>query len=289
MTARGKGKPDELVDVREVRAASGDFDLRDGAVGELILEGYASTFEPYKMYGGPAEGGWIERLDRTAFDKTLRGKPDLHLLINHQGMPLARTKSGTLKLSVDEDGLRVRATLDRSDPDVQQIEPKMRRGDLDEMSFAFRVVKQRWTYAPGFEDDPNGLRVIEELSLHKGDVSVVNFGANPTTTAELLGRRRKSRGTQRSTLSLAEAQSLTIAGRKAIGATRRGAVPTRTIAEAQRIVARDNRRLVVGDGAVERAVDLLNRAGGGQRRRSAHVTHPRLWPYGDYVPTHLHH
>ncbi len=152
---------------------------------EITLTGYASTFEPYEMYGGPAAYGWIEQLDPHAFDKTLRDKPDLHLLINHEGMPLARTKSGTLKLSVDSHGLKVEARLDRSDPDVQRLEPKMRRGDMDEMSFAFRVKAQKWEAAPGFEDDPQSLRTILEVNLQKGDVSVVNWGANDTTHAEI--------------------------------------------------------------------------------------------------------
>lgn len=151
----------------------------------ITLTGYAATFEPYEMYGGPAAGGWIEQLDKRAFDETLAEKPDLHLLINHEGMPLARTKSGTLDLSVDSRGLKVVARLDRSDPDVQRLEPKMRRGDMNEMSFAFRVKDQKWDYAPGFDDDEYSLRKITKVSLHKGDVSVVNFGANPTTHAEM--------------------------------------------------------------------------------------------------------
>jgi HK97 family phage prohead protease len=136
------------------------------------------------MYGGPTAGGWIEQLDRNAFDKTLRESPDLHLLINHAGMPLARTASGTLQLSTDDHGLKVVAKLDRSDPDVQRLEPKMRRGDMDEMSFAFRVRSQEWRTAPGFKS-PDSLRSILDVDLHKGDVSVVNFGANPTTTASV--------------------------------------------------------------------------------------------------------
>ncbi|MCV6981273.1 HK97 family phage prohead protease [Mycolicibacterium pulveris] len=150
----------------------------------MTLTGYASTFQPYEMYGGPANHGWIEQLDRHAFDETLRATPDLHLLINHQGMPLARTKSGTLSLSVDDHGLKVVAVLDRSDPDVQRLEPKMRRGDMDEMSFAFRVKAQKWEAAPGFTD-PESLRIIQRVDLNKGDVSVVNFGANPTTSASV--------------------------------------------------------------------------------------------------------
>jgi HK97 family phage prohead protease len=152
----------------------------------LHLEGYASTFEPYEMYGGPANYGWIEQLDKRAFDKTLREKPDLHLLINHAGMPLARTKSGTLQLSTDDHGLKVRAQLDKRDPEVQALAVKMERGDMDEMSFAFRVKGQKWESTPEFEDDPQALRTITEVSLHKGDVSVVNWGANPTTHAEVL-------------------------------------------------------------------------------------------------------
>ena len=49
---------------------------------------------------------------------------------------------------------------------------------MDEMSFAFRVKAQEWS-----QDETE--RRITELSLHKGDVSVVNFGANPATTAQI--------------------------------------------------------------------------------------------------------
>lgn len=159
------------------------FDI-DTDSDTLTLTGYASTFQPYEMYGGPSAGGWIEQLDRHAFDKTLREMPDLHLLINHKGEPLARTKSGTLSLSVDTGGLKVVALLDRSDPDVQRIEPKMRRGDMDQMSFAFRVRNQTWEAAAGF-NDPQSLRTILDVNLEHGDVSVVNFGANPTTSASI--------------------------------------------------------------------------------------------------------
>lgn len=174
---------DNRKDVWEHRRTS-SFEVREDS-DTITLTGYASTFEPYEMYGGPDAGGWIEQLDKAAFTNTLREKPDLHLLINHEGMPLARTKSDTLQLGVDRHGLKVTAQLDRSDPDVQRLEPKMRRGDMDEMSFAFRVKGQKWECTEEFPEDNYALRTITEVSLHKGDVSVVNFGANPTTSAEL--------------------------------------------------------------------------------------------------------
>lgn len=203
---RDSTKRGQLVDVREVRHAP-QFELRADNSDELTLTGYASTFEPYDMYGGPARGGWIEQLDKKAFTRTLRESPDLHLLINHEGAPLARTKSGTLTLSVDRKGLKVSARLDRADPDVQRLESKMKRGDMDEMSFAFRVKNQTWSAAAGF-DDPQSYRLITEVSLHKGDVSVVNFGANPTTSAEVLGRKKKGSSSMRKTLSLADAAAV---------------------------------------------------------------------------------
>jgi HK97 family phage prohead protease len=175
----------KLIDAPERRGiAVTDFELRkDGDT--LSLDGYASVFDaPYDVFGGPDAGGWTEIIDRRAFDVTLREKPDLHLLINHEGLPLARTKSGTLQLSTDRKGLRVQAPdLDRRDPDVQRLEVKMDRRDLDEMSFAFRTKRQEWS---GENDET---RKLLEVSLHKGDVSVVNFGANPATSAGLRSLR----------------------------------------------------------------------------------------------------
>ncbi|MCM1972318.1 HK97 family phage prohead protease [Streptomyces sp. G1] len=169
----------DLIDVPERRAiqVNGGLELRaEGS--ELTLTGYASVFEsPYDVYGGPPYG-WTEIVDRKAFDVTLAAKPDLHLLINHEGMPLARTKSGTLRLAADTKGLHVEADLDADDPDVQRLRTKMRRGDMDEMSFGFRVKRQEWN------EDYTERRLLE-VSLHKGDVSVVNFGANPATSAEI--------------------------------------------------------------------------------------------------------
>ena len=189
MTLQRRNRPVQITDAPEHRNIPLDrVEMRESEdENEFILEGYASTFEEYEMYGGPERYGWIERIDKGAFDKTLREKPDLHLLLNHQGAPLARTKSGTCDLSVDDHGLKVVARLDKRDPEAQSLWVKMDRGDMDEMSFAFRVKDQEWSAAPGFEDldDDETYRLITEVSLHKGDVSVVNFGANPTTSVNL--------------------------------------------------------------------------------------------------------
>jgi len=85
-------------------------------------------------------------------------------------LPLARTRSGTLTLSEDDHGLRMETTLDPEDPDVKSIVGKMRRGDLDKMSFAFYPDDQEW-------DDTGDipLRTIKRASL--ADVAIVTNGA----------------------------------------------------------------------------------------------------------------
>ena len=167
-----------LLNVPETRAAC-PFEYRQDRDGRIVLEGYAATFDPYDVYGGPDKGGWTEQLQRTAFDVTLASKPDVMLLVNHEGMALARTTTDTLFLTRDRAGLKIRALLDPADPDVQRLIPKLKpqangRSNMDEMSFGFRVKDQLW-------DQSYTQRTITEVSLHHGDVSVVNYGANSAT------------------------------------------------------------------------------------------------------------
>lgn len=169
----------DLLGTRECRSVTTKLEVRSASTAdELIVEGYASTFnEPYELYGGPP-WGWTEEVDPGAFDKTLASNPDVPLLLNHEGMPLARTKSGTLQLSTDKRGLKMRGSLDKRDPQVQSVAVKLERGDMDEMSFAFWVIRDEWTYG----DDEAEHRLLREVNIHKGDVAIVNYGANPNTS-----------------------------------------------------------------------------------------------------------
>jgi HK97 family phage prohead protease len=169
-------KRGQMKQVREVRNYGlTDVEVREEDDGAVSFNGYATVFNRnYEVFD--SYGMFQERIAPSAFDRTLREEPDVVLVINHAGLPLARTKSGTLRLEPDAIGLRVFAELDQGDPDVQALLPKMRRGDVDEMSFAFRVVDDVWT-----EDYSE--REITQVNLHRGDVSVVTFGANPHTMA----------------------------------------------------------------------------------------------------------
>lgn len=167
------GRP---VDVRrlkaqmEVRDADGD-----GAAARVV--GYASVFEvPYSVYGGPEYGGWTETIAPGAFRRTLRERADVRLLLNHDGIPLARTRSGTMRLEDDQVGLFVDADLDLRSSMAKDVTVAMRRGDLDEMSFAFEVLADEWS--PDFMT-----RRINEVRLY--DVSLVTYPASGAASAYL--------------------------------------------------------------------------------------------------------
>ena len=169
---------------REQRPAQ-KLEIRDADDGNVTVEGYAAVFNQETVIGGQ----WREEISPGAFRSAV-GRDDVVFLINHQGLPLARTRSGTLELSEDDHGLRIRAELDPSDPDVRAIVPKMKRGDLDRMSFAFIPTRQSWS-----DEEKMPRRTIEEAELF--DVSIVTTPAYEGTSIglrsalESLERHRK--------------------------------------------------------------------------------------------------
>lgn len=156
--------------------------LDDGTGGEnLRFTGYASVTEsPYEMRD--FLGDYTEVVRQGAFARTLANNPDVPFKVNHAGLTLARTKSGTLRLAEDSTGLHVEADLDPRSPDVQSLRSAMERGDIDEMSFGFRIDSAQWS--PDFSQLD-----ITDVDLNKGDVSAVNYGANPATAGASLRSR----------------------------------------------------------------------------------------------------
>lgn len=129
--------------------------------GGVKVSGYAAVFNQ------PADiGGWFREIIHPGAFRSAIGRDDVPFLINHDGLPLARTRSGTLILAEDDKGLKIDSTLDAVDPDVMRIVPKMKRGDLDKMSFAFRATRQEWD-----ETSEIPVRHVYECDLF--DVSIV--------------------------------------------------------------------------------------------------------------------
>jgi HK97 family phage prohead protease len=149
---------------------------------EIRAEGDSNTLVGYAaVFDAPSEPmPFTEFVRKGAFAKTLNDGADVRLLIDHEGVPLARTKSGTLMLEEDDHGLRVEASLDPSNPDAQRVISAMKRGDLSQMSFAFRTVKD------SFNSDRT-VRELKEVQLF--DVSVVTYPAYEDTIVSLRSRQ----------------------------------------------------------------------------------------------------
>lgn len=156
---------------RRIVAAS-KVEARAAADGGLILEGYAALFD------SPSEPlPFIETIQRGAFTKTLSENPDVRFLaLNHDGMPLARTKAGTLILTEDEIGLHFEAHLPDTN-EARELHTAIDRGDITEMSFTFRAMRQKWS-------PDRAYRTIIEASLVDGDVSPVVYAAYTATSVE---------------------------------------------------------------------------------------------------------
>jgi HK97 family phage prohead protease len=176
-------------EIREVPNGSGGTNVRFTGYASVTCSGKSDQSHTYEM--ADWIGDYQEGIVRGAFTKTLAGGADVAFLVNHGGVTMARTKAGTLTLSEDSTGLYSEATLNPTRTDVQILRAAIEDGALDEMSFAFRVVREDWSY---FED--NGVvdrRWITEVNLDKGDVFPCNYGANEHTSG-LLAIRNKVLG-----------------------------------------------------------------------------------------------
>ena len=159
--------------VREERS----FSLREmrviGDDGQRKIVGYAAVFDQLSV----ELWGFYEKIQPGAFTKTIQ-EADVRGLWNHDSnYVLGRTKSGTLTLREDPIGLGIEILP----PDTQWARDLMvtiDRGDVDQMSFAFQVMRDHWETV-----DDKLVRTLEEVALY--DVSPVTFPAYPQTTVQV--------------------------------------------------------------------------------------------------------
>jgi hypothetical protein len=156
-----------------------DVEARQTEDGTMRLRGYAAVFNDPSV---PMP--FVETIAPGAFRKTLSETPDVRLLINHEGLPLARTKNGTLTLTEDDRGLFMDAIIADTN-EGRDLYKLVERGDVDQMSFAFRVIRQKY-------NEDRSLRTLTEVSLADGDVSVVTYPAYQTTSVEAREALRKA-------------------------------------------------------------------------------------------------
>ena len=166
-----------------------DFELRETGRRDkprLRVRGHAAVFDELSA----DLGGFRERVAPGAFSRAIEEKQDVPLVLSHDDNPLSvlgRTSSGTLRLAEDGVGLDVDADL----PDTsaaRDLANLMERGDVNEWSFGFRMVRESWEDAA-----PVPVRTLEDVDLL--DVSIVGPGwpAYPAANdAELVEARMLS-------------------------------------------------------------------------------------------------
>ena len=162
---------------REYRAMT--MTARSQDAGEMIVDGYATTFnQPYLLLSSRY---WrvYEQIAPTAFDGC--DMSDVIMQYDHTGRVFARTKNNTLTLAVDTTGLRV--TADLSGTDIgRQLYQEIKGGYTDKMSFAFVVAEDKREEVEDHESGVTTLtRTITKISKLY-DVSAVSLPANDMTS-----------------------------------------------------------------------------------------------------------
>ena len=158
--------------IKETRTAT--LNLTSNDENKMILEGYAIVFNEETLIGD-AKRGFREMIMPSALTNTLM--KDVPLKYNHMDnfLVIARTKNGSLKLEVDDKGLKIRAELldTQTNKDIYKM---VQNGLLDKMSFAFTVNAQEWDRSG---DIP--LRKITSIE-RLYDVSIVDLPAYEGTS-----------------------------------------------------------------------------------------------------------
>ena len=162
----------KLDEGRQYRHVMG-FEVND----DMVVEGYATTFsQPYELF---RDGEYIiyEQIDPDAFREADMG--DVIMQYNHEGRVFARNSNGTLELTPDEHGLKIRADLSGTEIGRQLYE-EIKGGYTDKMSFGFKVGadKREQTQRDGNIEILRTITKIEKLY----DVSAVSIPANDATS-----------------------------------------------------------------------------------------------------------
>ena len=157
----------------QYRSVTTEFDE-----AENKIVGYAAK------YDCPSESlGWyVEYIDYNAFDGVLDKKDDVRCLFNHNDdNVLGRTTNGTLKLKGDEIGLYFECEINPEITWQQDLLKSIKRGDINQCSFAFTLGKNDYEDTYDRENDIYTRHIKGFQKLY--DVSVVTYPAYPQTEA----------------------------------------------------------------------------------------------------------
>lgn len=154
-----------------------DVRARDlGEDNQMIVEGYAVVFNTETRLFEDT----YEQIDRGAFDGV--DFSDVRAFYDHKtGNLLGRTKADTLRLTIDDTGLRFRLILPNTQLGRDTYE-LVKRGDLSQCSFGFYVGGEDWIVDG--ETYHRTITKIDELV----EISLVSIPAYDDTTVTVAQR-----------------------------------------------------------------------------------------------------
>jgi len=167
------------------RRAAGDGDK----LGTIGMRGHAAVFNS-PTWIGSRQYGFREQIAPSAFTKTI-GEADVRLLLNHDpNIVLARNRAGNLRLDEDDIGLAVDAdmvpTTHALDLALLMEKPSgAERATVDQMSFAFEIVKEEWEFVEDESGEGRGYDLYTITEARLWDVSIVTYPAYDDTDAAL--------------------------------------------------------------------------------------------------------
>lgn len=142
----------------------------------MIVEGYAVVYDQPQTYQF-GEETYTETIVRGACDNSDMRRTVMRYNHEDSVFALARTKNGSLQMMSDDYGLKIRAELidTQSNRDVYKM---IKSGLIDEMSFAFTVDDDEWTYSDDFKTVKRDIKSIDVIY----DVSAVDTGFYENTS-----------------------------------------------------------------------------------------------------------
>ncbi len=167
-----RDKPSNQMERRMLNLTKLRVNEPDSENKQPIIEGHAAVFNQYSE----ELGNWFpfkEKISPGAFSDSIAAD-DIRALFNHSpNYVLGRNKAGTLSLSEDDQGLKVRIIPPETSW-ARDLNISIARGDISQMSIGFVVQSEKWGKEDGMD-----IREITKVKLY--DVSPVTFPAYPQT------------------------------------------------------------------------------------------------------------
>ena len=166
----------QMTGIEEAERRVIDFQIKPahrsaGSPQNYIVEGYAALFEPYILYYNSAGTPIYELFTRDSFRNTVMN--DVVMLYNHTGKVYARQTNGTLRLSLDDRGIKIWADLSTSES-TREFHQEIAAGLVTKMSWSFRTGE--------YVFDKDRDMIIHKSIPHIYDVSAVSIPANDSTS-----------------------------------------------------------------------------------------------------------